>query len=76
MPKLQGLALELEDCAFPTLGEVVTTADPKVAFHRADVIVFLGGFPRGPGMERKELLAKNKGIFEGQGRAIAELGLT
>lgn len=61
---LKGVILELEDCAYPLLAEVIGTSDPEVAFKDLDVGVFIGGFPRKQGMERKELLAKNGGIFK------------
>ncbi len=60
---LQGVVMELEDCAFPLLAGVVTTADPLVAFKDVDVALLVGARPRGPGMERKDLLLENAKIF-------------
>lgn len=73
LPALQGVRMELEDCAFPLLQEVITTDDPKVAFKNADLCLLVGSKPRGPGQERKDLLQDNGKIFIGQGRAIAEV---
>jgi malate dehydrogenase len=67
---LRGVMMELEDCAFPLLAGMVGTADPKVAFKDADVALLVGARPRGPGMERKDLLMENAKIFIEQGRAI------
>ena len=67
---LKGVIMELEDCAFPLLAGVVGTADPTVAFKDADVALLVGAMPRGPGMERKDLLLKNAEIFTVQGRAL------
>ncbi len=72
LPALGGVRMELEDCAFPLLTEVVCSDDPKVAFKNADLCLLVGSKPRGPGMERKDLLQENGKIFVGQGRAIAE----
>lgn len=69
---LGGVRMELEDCAFPLLTEVTCSDDPKVAFKDADLCLLVGSKPRGPGMERKDLLQENGKIFTGQGRAIAE----
>jgi malate dehydrogenase len=70
---LNGVRMELEDCAFPLLTEIVCTDDPKVAFKNADLCMLVGSKPRGPGQERKDLLQDNGKIFIGQGRAIAEV---
>jgi malate dehydrogenase len=70
---LNGVRMELEDCAFPLLSEIVCTDDPKVAFKNADLCLLVGSKPRGPGQERKDLLQDNGKIFIGQGRAIAEV---
>jgi malate dehydrogenase len=70
---LKGVIMELDDCAFPLLQSVVPTADPKVAFKDADVALLVGARPRGPGMERKDLLEANGKIFEPQGRALSEV---
>lgn len=67
---LQGVAMELDDCAFPLLSAIVTTDDPNVAFKDADYALLVGARPRGPGMERKDLLAANAAIFSVQGKAI------
>jgi malate dehydrogenase len=73
LPALNGVRMELEDCAFPLLTEIVCSDDPKVAFKNADLCLLVGSKPRGPGMERKDLLQDNGKIFIGQGRAIAEV---
>jgi malate dehydrogenase len=70
---LAGVIMELEDCAFPLLAGVVATGDPKVAFKDADVALLVGARPRGPGMERKDLLSANAQIFTAQGRALNEV---
>jgi len=67
---LRGVMMELEDCAFPLLAGMVGTADPRVAFKDADVALLVGAKPRGPGMERKDLLMENAKIFIEQGKAI------
>jgi malate dehydrogenase len=67
---LQGTVMELEDCAFPLLAGVVQTDDPAVAFRDADYALLVGARPRGPGMERKDLLEANANIFSVQGKAI------
>ncbi len=67
---LKGVMMELEDCAFPLLAGMVGTADPMVAFKDADVALLVGAMPRGPGMERKDLLLKNAEIFTVQGKAL------
>ncbi|ODU45459.1 MAG: malate dehydrogenase [Lysobacteraceae bacterium SCN 69-123] len=67
---LKGVMMELEDCAFPLLAGMVGTDDPEVAFKDADVALLVGAMPRGPGMERKDLLLKNAEIFTVQGRAL------
>ena len=70
---LKGVMMELEDCAFPLLAGMVPAADPKVAFKDADVALLVGARPRGPGMERKDLLEANGAIFTVQGRALDEV---
>ena len=70
---LKGVIMELDDCAFPLLQSVVPTADPKVAFKDADVALLVGARPRGPGMERKDLLEANGKIFAPQGQALSEV---
>ncbi|NHN35861.1 malate dehydrogenase [Pseudomaricurvus alcaniphilus] len=67
---LQGVAMELDDCAFPLLAGMVCTDDPNVAFKDADYALLVGARPRGPGMERKDLLEANAAIFSVQGKAI------
>lgn len=69
---LTGVCMELSDCAFPLLDGLLATADPNEAFEGADICFLVGARPRGPGMERSDLLAANGGIFGPQGRAIAE----
>jgi malate dehydrogenase len=70
LPNLQGVVMELNDCAFPTLAGIVATDDPNVAFKDADYALLVGARPRGPGMERKDLLEANAAIFSVQGKAI------
>jgi malate dehydrogenase len=70
---LEGTRMELDDCAFPLLKGVVCSDDPKVAFEGADLVMLVGSKPRGPGMERKDLIRENGPIFTGQGKAIAEV---
>ena len=70
---LRGVMMELEDCAFPLLAGMVGTDDPRVAFKDADVALLVGAKPRGPGMERKDLLLENAKIFIEQGRALNEV---
>jgi len=67
---LKGVIMELEDCAFPLLQGVIPTGDPLVAFKDADVALLVGARPRGPGMERKDLLSANAQIFTAQGKAL------
>jgi malate dehydrogenase len=67
---LQGVEMELRDCAFPTLADVVSTDDAAVAFADADYALLVGAKPRGPGMERKDLLMENAKIFSSQGKAL------
>ena len=69
---LKGVAMELEDCAFPLVAGIVQTDDAKVAFKDADYALLVGARPRGPGMERKDLLEANAAIFSAQGQAINE----
>jgi malate dehydrogenase len=73
LPMLEGVVMELADCAAPLLHEVVVTADPAVAFRDADLVFLLGARPRGPGMERRDLLQGNAEIFSRQGRALNEV---
>ncbi len=67
---LKGVAMELEDCAFPLLAGMVCTDDANVAFKDTDYALLVGARPRGPGMERKDLLEANAAIFSAQGKAI------
>jgi malate dehydrogenase len=67
---LKGVMMEIEDCAFPLLAGMHGSADPKVAFRDADVAMLVGAKPRGPGMERKDLLLENAKIFIEQGKAL------
>jgi malate dehydrogenase len=71
LPALEGVDMELEDCAFPLLTGVVTTADANVAFDGASWALLVGASPRKDGMERADLLSANGGIFAPQGEAIA-----
>jgi malate dehydrogenase len=70
---LRGVMMELDDCAFPLLQSMVPTADPMVAFKDVDVALLVGARPRGPGMERKDLLDANGKIFAPQGKALSEV---
>ncbi|PID62341.1 MAG: malate dehydrogenase [Gammaproteobacteria bacterium] len=70
----EAVKMELDDCAFPLLEEVVVTDDPKVAFKNVDVALFVGAKPRGPGMERSDLIADNGKIFSSLGKALNEVG--
>ena len=69
---LKGVAMELQDCSFPLLDEVIVTSNPDEAFNGANLCLLVGSKPRGPGMERSDLLKDNGKIFVGQGKAIAE----
>ena len=70
MRAAEGAALELQDCAFPLLHDVEVTDDPAAAFDGCSIALLVGARPRGPGMERADLLAANAGIFGPQGAAI------
>lgn len=70
---LKGVMMELEDCAFPLLADMVGTGDPREAFKDVDYALLVGAKPRGPGMERKDLLMDNAKIFIEQGRALNEV---
>ncbi len=70
LPALEGVVMELRDCAFPLLTEVVTSDQAEVAFDGADYALLVGARPRGPGMERKDLLTANAAIFSAQGKAL------
>ncbi|MCO4792998.1 MAG: malate dehydrogenase [Bacteriovoracaceae bacterium] len=70
LPALKGVAMELDDCAFPLLKNIVCSSDPNVAFKDANWALLVGSVPRKDGMERSDLLKINGGIFTGQGKAI------
>ena len=70
---LKGVAMELDDCAFPLLAGMVQTDDANVAFKDADYALLVGARPRGPGMERKDLLEANAAIFSVQGKALNDV---
>jgi malate dehydrogenase len=70
---LKGVMMEMEDCAFPLLAGMSGSADPKVAFRDVDLALLVGARPRGPGMERKDLLLENAKIFIEQGKALNEV---
>jgi malate dehydrogenase len=72
MKALEGVVMELDDCAFPLLADVEPTSDPKVAFSGTSWALLVGAMPRKAGMERKDLLEVNGGIFKPQGQAINE----
>jgi malate dehydrogenase len=71
LPALGGVAMELDDCAFPLVHGVVQTDKPEEAFEGTDYALLVGARPRGPGMERKDLLQANAAIFSVQGKALA-----
>ena len=70
---LKGVMMELDDCAFPLLHGMVGTSDPKIAFKDVDFGLLVGARPRGPGMERKDLLLENAKIFIAQGKALNDV---
>lgn len=70
LPTLQGVVMELNDCAFPTLNRIVASDDARVAFKDCHAALLVGARPRGPGMERKDLLLANAQIFSAQGKAL------
>ena len=70
LPALNGVVMELDDCAFDTLAGITASDDPEVAFKDSDYALLVGARPRGPGMERKDLLEANAAIFSVQGKAI------
>ena len=73
LPTLQGVVMELNDCAFPTLNKVIATDDARVAFKDCPAALLVGARPRGPGMERKDLLLANAQIFSAQGKALNDV---
>ena len=72
LPALEGVKMELDDCAFPLLTNIIATSDPNVAFKDIDWGLLVGSVPRKAGMERNDLLRVNGGIFVGQGKALNE----
>ena len=70
---LDGVLMELQDCAFPLLAEIIVTHDPMIAFYQADIAILVGARPRSKGMERKDLLQANGEIFREQGRALNQV---
>jgi malate dehydrogenase len=70
---LDGVVMELRDCAFPLLADIVATDDPEIAFSEADYALLVGARPRGPGMERSDLLSANGAIFGPQGAAMNKM---
>ncbi len=70
---LNGVMMEVDDCAFPLLDSMIATSDAKVAFKDVDVALLVGARPRGPGMERKDLIEANGAIFVPQGKALNEV---
>ncbi|QFT84124.1 Malate dehydrogenase [Halomonas sp. THAF12] len=73
MDALNGVVMELNDCAFPLVQDIVASDDPNVAFKDADFALLVGARPRGPGMERKDLLEANAAIFSAQGKALNDV---
>ena len=72
MNALRGVAMELDDCAFPLLAGIVQTDDPRVAFEGANYVLLVGSRPRGKSMERRDLLEANGAIFTAQGKALSD----
>ncbi|MEQ9737944.1 MAG: malate dehydrogenase, partial [Algiphilus sp.] len=73
LEKLQGTVMEIEDCAFPLVHGITASADPNEAFADIDYALLVGARPRGPGMERKDLLQANAKIFSVQGKALSDV---
>ena len=71
---LEAVKMELDDCAFPLLNDVIVTDDPKVALNNVDAALFVGAKPRGPGMERSDLITDNGKIFSALGKILNEVG--
>lgn len=67
---IKGVIMELQDCAYPILSSIIGTTDYKTAFTDVDIALLIGAKPRGPGMQRKDLLTQNGAIFAGQGKAL------
>ncbi|MDX8380083.1 MAG: malate dehydrogenase [Gallionella sp.] len=70
---LRGVMMELEDCAFPLLQQVIITDDPRIAFKETEIALLIGARPRGKGMERRDLIEANGAIFSAQGKLLNEL---
>lgn len=70
---LKGVVMELQDCAFPLLADIIQTDEASVAFKDVDYALLVGSRPRGPGMERKDLLEANAAIFSAQGKALNDV---
>ena len=70
MEAVRGVVMELDDCAFPLIADIIATDDPDVAFKDASYALLVGSRPRGPGMERKDLLEANGAIFSVQGKSL------
>ena len=71
---LEAVKMELDDCAFPLLNDVIVTDDPKIALNKVDAALFIGAKPRGPGMERSDLITDNGKIFSALGAILNEVG--
>jgi NAD-dependent malate dehydrogenase len=71
--KAEAVAMELRDCAFPLLKEIVVTSDERTAFTNVEYVIFVGAFPRKQGMERKDMIEINAKIFSGQGKILDEV---
>ncbi|CAD8065221.1 unnamed protein product [Paramecium primaurelia] len=76
LQELEGIKMQIQDCAFPLLNNVIVSSDPTIAFKDADVAIFLGAMPRKPGMERSDLLQMNREIFIQQGQILNEQAKT
>ena len=74
LPLLEAVKMELDDCAFPLLRDVIVTDDPRVALEGVDAALFVGAKPRGPGMERSDLITDNGKIFSSLGKVLNEVG--
>jgi malate dehydrogenase len=73
LPAVNGVVMELDDCAFPLLSQITVTSDPKTAFRDVAIALLVGARPRSKGMERKDLLEANGAIFTAQGKALDEV---
>jgi len=74
MPMLEGVVMEVNDGAYPLVTQLIATSDAREALGDVDVAMFVGGFPRKQGMERKQLLQTNRNIFKAQGEVLNEVG--